>query len=314
MASADSNVPNDVSLIIRAAGERTEEACRRLAERQVGAGNVVVLHEKPFSRAVMRSLEVGIEAGRPWTVLLDADILLAPGDVDAIVARIADTPDDTYLVLGRTLCKFHGGSIPGGLKAVRTSLLDEALATTRAQEGSLLPEAALNHAMAARGNALARVPDIWGIHDYEQSYRHIFLKMVARARKSSREAPMLLARAEELSGSDPDFRVAAWGLRVGLAAAGDPGAPREYDWENDFPEFELMLKEAGLSPKPPLDVARALRMPEDILAREPIRTAGDLLHEFEGRTGRRNTSRGLLARIGRRFLAWDETLRKRRAK
>ena len=168
--------------------------------------------------------------------------------------------------------------------------------------------------MREAGYGTVRMPDVWGIHDCEQSYRHIFIKMVLRARKLPREAPMLLARAEELSGDDPDFRVAAWGLRVGLAAAGDPGAPSEYDWEKDFPEFELMLREAGLSPKPPLDVERALRLPEEILAGEPIRTTGDLLQEFEARTGRRNTSRGLLARMGRRFLAWDEALRKRRAK
>ena len=53
-------------VVIRSAGERTFEVCRKLLLEQVPAEAVEVVCERPFERALIRSYEIGIErAGCP---------------------------------------------------------------------------------------------------------------------------------------------------------------------------------------------------------------------------------------------------------
>ena len=59
---------SDTCVVIRSAGERTEELCRYLAAQQVPEENVVVIREHPFSRAVLKSFEVGLDFGLPGRV------------------------------------------------------------------------------------------------------------------------------------------------------------------------------------------------------------------------------------------------------
>ena len=75
------------SVIIRSAGERTEQLCRKLIiEQGVSPENLVAIKEVPFSAALKKSFQAGIERGLKWTLCNDADVLLRPGAVETIAA------------------------------------------------------------------------------------------------------------------------------------------------------------------------------------------------------------------------------------
>jgi len=81
------NSLNDhVHVIIRSAGERTMHLCKQLIiEQGVSADNLSVVNEAPFSAALKKSFELGMERGLKWTLCIDADVLLRPGAVETML-------------------------------------------------------------------------------------------------------------------------------------------------------------------------------------------------------------------------------------
>src|SRR5690625_7898401 len=79
---------DDVVVIIRAAGERTEGLCKKLIlDQGVQSDKIHLIHEVPFSAALRKSYEIGIESGCRWTLCVDADLLLRPGSISEIITQ-----------------------------------------------------------------------------------------------------------------------------------------------------------------------------------------------------------------------------------
>src|SRR5262245_45960159 len=102
-------VCTDVTVVIRNAGERTLELCRQLVCEQVPIANVFVINEYPFEKAARRSYEIGIELGRPWTLFLDADILLRRNAVQTLRNWALTAGDRALYVQGSIVDKIFGG-------------------------------------------------------------------------------------------------------------------------------------------------------------------------------------------------------------
>ena len=72
----------DMTFVIRSAGERTLPACQALVRELVGraGGNpdrqVVVIAERPFAAAVRRTFEIGLEVPRAWVVGMRVEAFL----------------------------------------------------------------------------------------------------------------------------------------------------------------------------------------------------------------------------------------------
>lgn len=54
MSSSTNDSVTNVAVIVRSSGERTEQLCVRLVKQQVPEEHVVVIHERPFSQALVR--------------------------------------------------------------------------------------------------------------------------------------------------------------------------------------------------------------------------------------------------------------------
>ena len=55
--------------------------------KQVPVENLFLIHEVPFSQAVRRTFEIGIEQNKKWTIAVDADILLNDNSVQRMVEK-----------------------------------------------------------------------------------------------------------------------------------------------------------------------------------------------------------------------------------
>src|SRR5690606_8199631 len=97
----------DVAVVVRSAGERTEQVCLNLLNQQVSAADVVLVREKPFSKALVRSFEVGVERGLPWMLCVDADVLVTRDAVAQHLKWTRELPPQAFGMSGFLLDKFY---------------------------------------------------------------------------------------------------------------------------------------------------------------------------------------------------------------
>lgn len=249
-------------LIVREAGERTREACLSIVSEQLPRDRVRVLSERPFSAAVRRGLELAAAERPRWLFTLDADVLLTPTAIADLLTLCEAAPPEAFHVKGLLLCRIFGGTQPRGFHAFRGSLLTRALSAVGASPNTTRPETSVVRAMESAGHPSVFAGDVLGLHDYEQSLRHVYLKMILRARKTDQHSS-LRERLGALAGSHPDFTVAAWGLEDAHLFADRS----ELDWRAPVPRFDHRLEQSGLREKNSFSPDRAPSLVESELGR-----------------------------------------------
>ena len=206
-----------VTIIIRSVGERTEQLCRELILAQgIAPANVVIVHEAPFSAAMRKSFEIGIERGLPWTFCVDADVLLRPGSVETMVSLAEEQAENVCEIQGYILDKFFGGPRHGGVHLYRTALLPKVIDCIPAEGVNVRPERHTLYAMKAQGHPWVSVPYLVGLHDFEQYYRDIFRKCFVQAHKHLYRAELLITFWRDLAMQEMDYAVALQGFARGV--------------------------------------------------------------------------------------------------
>ncbi len=212
---------HDVTVVVRGAGERTETLCLDMIRAQgVPADHIVLLHEAPFSLAVRKTFEIGLSHGRKWTLCNDADVLLRPGSIEAMVDAAEAQPANVCEVQGWILDKFFGGPRKGGVHLYRTALLQQALACIPEEGTDVRPEHHTLNAMKVQGYPWVNVHVLVGLHDYEQYNVDIFRKCFVQAHKHSHYTQLFLGVWREGASQDHDFDVALKGYAGGIAYCG----------------------------------------------------------------------------------------------
>jgi len=210
----------DVSVIIRSVGERTSDLCYELVSMQVPRENIIVIREAPFYKAAQRSFEIGIEQGRPWTLCLDADILLRPNAVQTLRKLALAAGDRALYVQGSILDKIFGKPRRAGPYFHKTSLLSIMLDYMPAEGVSLRPDTDAAMQLASLGYTHPLHDVIIAVHDFEQYYHDIYRKVFVHSHKHLEYMPKLELLWDRLAGRDPDYEVCLWGLRDGRGFKG----------------------------------------------------------------------------------------------
>ena len=205
----------DVSVIIRNAGERTSDLCLGLVSEQVPPENIVVISEFPFREAARRSYEIGIELARPWTMCLDADILLRRNAVQMLRKWALEAGDCALYVQGSILDKIFGRPRRAGPYFHKTSLLSLMLEHMPAEGVSLRPDTDAAMQLATHGYSRPQYDVVIAVHDFEQYYRDIYRKAFVHSHKHLEYMPSLELMWQRLAGQDPDYEVCLWGLHDG---------------------------------------------------------------------------------------------------
>jgi hypothetical protein len=270
---------SDMTFVLRTCGERTSPAAathlRALVAAEGGnpAQQVHIVSERPFAKAVRRTFELGLDARRPWVVAIDADVLLLSDGLQRLGNLCAAADGAAFTIAGLILCKFYGGFCFMGIHAYPHRFLDKALTAARDAATTLRPESSIAKVLESQGLKPFAPPVPLAIHDFEQFYRHIYLKMRTRGQRwaadngagSDTAFADHLGFVERRSRVDPDYLVASWGLKDGFEDGSKPNAPTHYDWEANYPHYNDRFAAARLSDKQPWPCS-ALGLAECVMA------------------------------------------------
>jgi len=196
-------------IIIRSAGERTEELCRKMIlEQGINEKDIHMIHEVPFSKALKTSYELGIKSGKKWTFCVDADVLLRPGSIEKMIELAESAPKKVCQVQGYILDKFFGGIRRGGVHVYRTELLHKALTKIPDEGINVRPESFLLREMEKEGYPHKIEPYIVGTHDDEQYNFDIYRKAFVQAVKHTSRSELFIKHWKSNCINDHDFKVA----------------------------------------------------------------------------------------------------------
>ncbi len=240
--------PN-LSVVIRAAGERTADVCRCLIAGQVPDESITVLNERPFEQALRRCYEIGIESGKPWLLVIDADMLVCGDAVTGLLDHADSVPDNVFQVVGRFLDKFTIAYRRGGVRLVRAALLEKALTHIHEPGKNIRPESYVDGQMSKAGHPTVATQTVVGLHDYEQYYRDVYRKAFIHGRKHANWIGSAVPQWKQVCSQDLDFRVALSGFFDGYLYDGR----LELDVDALPTDVSDLLASLGTSEKKPLD-------------------------------------------------------------
>lgn len=206
-------IAENVTVVLRAIGERTQELSYRLLTQQVPIDNIIVIHEHPFVKALDESFEIGLAFNRPWTLCIDADVLLRANAVATLIEQMDKTGAEVFEIQGKVLDKFFGGPMPAGNHLYRTSLLARARQFIPFDNQSARPETYVIKQMEQSGYSWLQTDDILGLHDYEQYYRDIIRTMFVRRHKHARFMAILTPFYQRLSDQE-EYRACLLGVQA----------------------------------------------------------------------------------------------------
>jgi len=211
-----------VSIVIRSAGERTEGLCRELVLAQgFSPENVTTVGRTPFPITLRDSYQAGIAMNRPWTLCLDADVLLLSDSIQYMLKIAINEKSSISVFQFLVIDKFFGGPREAGNHLYRTSLLSKALECLPDDPGVIRPETATIEAMKQQGFPKKRVNFLIGLHDFEQSFKDIFRKCFIQAHKHQEYAEIPVTYWPEAKNEDEDFKIALKGFTDGLSFDGE---------------------------------------------------------------------------------------------
>lgn len=240
---------NSTTFVLRSAGERTKGLAMELLQR---AGSPVeVIEVTPFSAAIKRTLEVGIENHSDWVMCIDADVLIRKEGVEELLSLAEKADEKIFEIQGLVLDKFFPIKRPAGNHLFRVKYAREAMELIPEEGTSLRPESDMMKAMVNKGYAIQQSSVLVGLHDYEQYFKDIYRKCFLQAKKHH----WILHEVEkywmDLAANDRDFEVALWALRSGKIYGGEVLVDKQFLKE----EIKDVFSIKGLNEKASLSVS-----------------------------------------------------------
>ena len=200
-------------VVVRSAGERTEQACLALVQAQLkDDSQCTLIRAIPFEEALRETYRVGIRSGAAWTITVDADVLLFSSAIAQLVGLAEGAPPGLCMIQGRVFDRVSGSYRPAGFRCYRSQHLERALALVPQDGVELQPEYSTLCEMAKLGLFSRFAPNPFGLHDYEQYLRDLYRKAFIHAKKHPEWVGAILGRCGQNLDSSDDFPVIARGL------------------------------------------------------------------------------------------------------
>jgi len=209
---------DQVTIIIRSVGERTEGLCKNLIlDQGVPEENLFVIRETPFSKAMKVGYQKGLENGLKWTYCIDADVLLAEYAIVKMITIAEEQPEEVFTISARLIDKLLNMPRRVGNHLFRTSSLSVMIDNIAPYENEgIRPETDAKNRIIEKGGIEQKVDTIIGLHDFEQHYEDIARKSYVHANKHTEYLGKFVPYWKANSINDEDFKVALIGLAEGL--------------------------------------------------------------------------------------------------
>lgn len=214
-------IDKSLTVIIRTVGERTTALCHELLKKQISDNNIHIIFEIPFTKAVRKTFEIGMNDNRKWTFVVDADVLVKPGIIDEIIEYGEATCRNVFKIEGKVIDKFLDSPREAGTHLYRTRLMDHALELVPPSNMSIRPETHVRNAMNKKGYPYIKTEIMTGLHDFEQYYRDIYRKCFVQSKKHHNRVLNIIKEWEKRASHDADFMVALAGFNAGSKYEGN---------------------------------------------------------------------------------------------
>jgi len=211
------NLDESLTVVIRSIGERTENKCYQLIEKQISKRNIFIVRKTPFTESIKESFKIAIEEKRKWLLCIDADILVRENVINDLL-EIAEKEDSkTFVMKGNILDKFIDSPRNAGNHLYKTKYLKEAITEIPLSKDAIRPESAMIEKMENRGYKHKKWDIFVGIHDFEQYYEDIYRKLFVHGKKHFNRIidGKILEGWKVFSEIDLDYLVAIEGFKDG---------------------------------------------------------------------------------------------------
>lgn len=239
-------------IVIRTVGERSLPLCIGSVQEQ--KRNYQIVSISPFIRAVQKTFELGLNRPDDLLLAVDADIILKPEIVQQIESKAEEllTLNPNLFRIDLLLSDKFRGHIAGCHVYVNeySAIFADYFKNVKYDPTERRPESK-NIALCRKKHGLSSI-DLKlevGTHDFEQYYKHIFVKYYNRAvrdMKSYDKIRQCVASKAEKYPEDKDFLVALRGLEAGRGQV-----TMRLD-ASAYPDVTNLLASMGLTEKRPL--------------------------------------------------------------
>ncbi|WKZ61653.1 MAG: hypothetical protein QY309_09180 [Cyclobacteriaceae bacterium] len=206
----------EYSVIIRHSGEQTFKALHKQILRYIPEARVATVSSNSFESTLRQSYEQALQLGYPWSLLIDADILLIDRFFSFYAPRAIEANTNALGFAFRVWDRFYQSPKFRGIHFYNTQYIEQALKHIPVEGQTLRPESYVKERLAGEGLSWIKYGNIVGVHDFFQNPRDVFAKMAIRAHRSSGDFEELLSRLSRSSANQIDFIVACEGLRHGM--------------------------------------------------------------------------------------------------
>lgn len=235
----------NISIVIRSAGERTRDICSELIAQQAPNASITVIEEFPFELALHKCYETGINEKNKWLVIIDADVLPRSDAIFNLVRCAEEMPEHYFQLSGRIFDKITGLYRQAGNRIYRTALLPLAIEKIPLPTAKIRPEYYTICEMGQLGHPSRSIPELIGLHDFEQNYIDLYRKSVVHAKKHSKLLQIILERCANGLHTDKDYIIILKGVWDGLVTS----AVVSIDKRKFVDEGKQTLEELGLHEK-----------------------------------------------------------------
>lgn len=208
---------DNVTVIIRNVGERTLDSCHKIISNQINTDNIFVINEVPFSKAVLKTFQIGIERKKEWTLVIDADLLLKDNAIKEMITKAKTKSEKLYVYQGMILDYLFGTYRFGGPHLYKTSVLPKALKIVENNLLEIRPESFTYKELAKKDYITYCDNVCYAIHDFEQDYKDYYRKGFFHGKKALDDQLLsLIKQCKENISKDSNYEFAMHGLFDGL--------------------------------------------------------------------------------------------------
>lgn len=211
---------SELCIVVRAAGERTADVCCARLRRQAPDAPFYRVEQVPFWRTLREGLQRGLDSGKAWIISVDADVL--PGDdaIEKALRWIEMAAPETGVITGMVQDKLFCSARYMAFRVYRAGVLQDMLDMLPPEGTEVRPESTTITRLAERGWAHQKVPDVVGLHDYEQFFGDLHRKAFLHAHKHVYFAQRILPLWRTMAAIDTDYQMALEGFADGIRYLG----------------------------------------------------------------------------------------------
>lgn len=239
----------DATIVIRSSNERTIDLCEFLIKAQFNTDQIFLIKEEPFSKAVQKTFEIGIENKKKWTLAIDADVLIFPDSINRMLEKADSLKQEVlskiFVYQGFVACNLFKNFRAGGLHLYKTEFLPTAINFISHEEGILRPESKTYYDMNMLGYYNVIDKEIYGFHAFEQTYFDYYKQGFFRAQKHGHNLVNIFERWVNDQYDPLDSRCFLQGIIDGLNFSGNFKVDAEFlndTLKSGFEKLEIQEK------------------------------------------------------------------------